>query len=225
MLIWYHVMKDGCVCATHVGVGSGQARVHLPPKPLTPASTTESTAGLESKKKGVVDITPNRWVKSTCAGKNRWLADLKGEVLRWLDLSIVSFAHQHPGDWQQVVDNVGAKWTYVGHAEGVDVACLQSHAKVILKNERWRLHVVFQNGGENPRMPAPPLTDPTQWSKLVHHFLSVSGKNKSEKMTYARGNVQNPNLTGRKGNAGIVEQLVRTLECCTCFTFMSFYLH
>lgn len=42
-------------------------------------------------------------------------------------------------------------------------------------------------------MSTPPLTDLVQWSKLVHHFLSELGKNKSEQMTYAQVNVQNLN--------------------------------
>lgn len=181
------------------------------PKPVTPSSTTESNAGTDRSKKGLVEIGSTRWVNSGCAGKNRWMADLKGEVLRWLDLSVVNFLQQHPGDWQAVVENLAKKWEYVGHPEGVAPECLASHAKTILKNERWRLHVLFRDGGEDPRMPAPPVTDPLQWSKLVHHFLSDSGKNKSSLMAAARGNVQNLNFTGRKGNAPIVELLVRVI--------------
>jgi hypothetical protein len=107
-----------------------------------------------------------------------------------------------------VIDCVGAKWNYSGHVDGVDHACLRSHAKNIIKNEKWRLHSTWKKHGSDPRMPASPSTDPIQWSKLVHYFQSDIGKSKSEAMTAARSNVVNPNLTGRRGMAPIIDQLV-----------------
>jgi hypothetical protein len=143
-----------------------------------------------------------------CAGKNRWLSDFKQEVLRWLDISVPTFDSQHSADWQQVIDCVGAKWNYSGHVNGIGHACLRSHAKNIIKNENWRLHSTWKKHGSDPRMAAPPSTNPIQWSKLIHYFQSDIGKSKSKAMTTARSNVVNPNLTGRRGMAPIIDQLV-----------------
>lgn len=202
----YHTMKRA---------GMDSPTLAPTPRIVTKSSSAfHGSGGQKRADKGVVEVTKRRWITSACKGKNRWFADLKSEVLRWLDISVISFAQQHCADWETVLKILSAKWEYVGHPDGVDEQCVEGFAKVILKQERWKLHALWKKGGSQPRMAAPPLTDPVQWSKLVHHFMSDAGRTKSANMTIARSNVENPNFTGRKGCAPIAEQLVSgTWKC------------
>ncbi|CAM6122801.1 unnamed protein product [Calypogeia fissa] len=104
--------------------------------------------------KQVVELNEKQFVKAGCPGKNKWYADLKGEVSRWLNVSVTDFSGQEPGDWKMVVDNVAAKCDYVDSAN-----------------------------------------------------CSAEGKAKSEAMVNARASNPHVNLTGRKGNASVVEEL------------------
>ncbi len=192
----------------------------------TPSSTPHgkrSSAQLDEVCKGKVGVTEKGLIDTTCEGKNRWHADFKAEVLRWLDISVIAFAHQHPADWASVLENVNSRWEYVGsNGQGVSSKCLERLGAHVLKAERHRLHAAWQKAGSNPRDKPPPSVQSGQWARLVTHFQSDAAQVKSEQMSLARAKVKNVNTTGRKGMAPIVSRLVRPILCSIMVIYISF---
>src|SRR5450759_3324586 len=85
------------------------------------------------------------WITTTSEGKNRWHVYFKGEVLRWLDISIVNFSDQHSADWGKVMKDVSDSWEYVGNeGRGVVSECLELYAQRILKTKRYNLSQLWK---------------------------------------------------------------------------------
>ena len=107
----------------------------------TPRSTNEIGARQEEEViKSKVSMTDKGLIDATRSGKDRWYADLKVEVLRFMDISIIAFNNQHPSDWAVVINSLNAKWEYVGNdGNGVDDVCVERFAMKTLKIKRHRL--------------------------------------------------------------------------------------
>src|SRR5450759_1111721 len=139
---------------------------------VAPANKASQDVEVQRKKKGTVQLNNRGWVIAGCAGRQRWLSDMREGVQHWLDVSISKFAMQHKPDWQNVIDALASKWDYVGHPDGIATKCLERHARDIMKNDRYMLHDIWKKGNCDPRMPAPSICDAIQWSKLIKNFQS-----------------------------------------------------
>lgn len=206
--IFNHVFVTG---ATVFPISRGRANPSTKPG-VVPNNNASVEVEVRQMKKGIVEINDIGWVVAKCPGRQRWLADMREGVQRWLDVSISKFAMQHRTDWQNVIDGLAAKWEYVGNPDGIAVECLERHAGNIIKNDRYKLHDIWKKGKCDPRMPAPSICDPTQWSKLIRNFQSEAFKKSAAQATIAREHVQTPNYMGRAGNASIKAKLVRRLN-------------
>lgn len=182
----------------------------------TPSSASGSTLRAEGGKFGKVVVNPDGWITPTCDGKNRWHSDLRGEVLRWLDLSITEFRNQNKADWAAICKDLLERWEYIGSdgndCNGPTDDCISDYAMKILKQERHRLKKMWIDNGSNRRMPAPPSLDGDQWTRLIKGFMSEAGQSKSEQMSIARGKVKNLTQAGRGSYAPVKEHLVSRLN-------------
>ncbi|CAM6101639.1 unnamed protein product [Calypogeia fissa] len=172
---------------------------------VAPCHSTNST----KRERPKVDVDSKGWVDLNGANKNKWLADFKRELLQWMDISCVSWASRNQTDWQAVCKFIVDNWVYIGKdgKEGVDIACLEWHGAKIIKNERWRLHRLWTNGGGRKTTLPPMTVRPQVWERLVEYFLSPKTQEKSKKMSLARAAIKNPSVVGRKGHAPIIEKL------------------
>lgn len=195
----------------------------------TPTSASGSTLRGENGKFGKVVVNPDGWITPTCDGKNRWHSDLRGEVLRWLDLSITEFRNQDKADWAAICKDILDRWEYIGNdGKGPIEDCISDYAMKILKQERHRLKRMWLEAGSDRRMPAPPSLDADQWTRLIKGFMSEAGQSKSEQMTIARGKVKNLTQAGRGGYATVKEHLVRIMEALSwidMYTLQADLLH
>lgn len=190
----------------------------------SPNSGSGSSAKGDVQKVGTVVVSDNGAITTTCSGKNRWQNDFRLEVLRWLDVSVISFADQNAVDWTLVCQTIKDRWVYEGNnGHGVANACLEKYAMRVLKTERSKLRMIWKSSGGGKSVPPPPSVEPAVWARLLTYFLGQSGQSKSEQMSLARAQVQNMSCTGRKGNAPIIESLVRiSFEITLLAVFMDF---
>lgn len=190
---------------------------HNPGRGGTPSSASGSTRGADAGSYGKVEVNSDGWITPACDGKNRWHSDLRGEVLRWLDLSITEFRSQNKADWAAICKDMLERWEYDGNdGKGPVEDCMSEYAMRILKQERHRLKKMWLDSGSNRRMPPPPLMDTDQWTRLIKGFMSEAGQSKSEQMSLARGKVKNLSQAGRGSYAPVREQLVRISIVWVC---------
>jgi hypothetical protein len=181
------------------------------PSPATPKGTPVNNRRPERNGlKDQVEMTDRGWIDGTCAGKSRWHYDLRNEVLRWCDLSVIHWVAQPPCDWAQAKSNINARWEYLGQpGVELDTSVFDYYRRNIIKNERFRILNVWKNEGEDPNAPTPEMVKNHVWNRLLAYFKTTAAKAKSEQMIAAQRMVVNPNLNGSRGNAHIALQMVR----------------
>lgn len=154
-----------------------------------------------SLQKNVVGVNSVGMVDASCVGKNKWHAEWRAVLLRWLDLSKAEFDDQDVHDWEGAVVDMNSKWEYRGAVPAKVEESLKKHARTILKSERHRLKSSWITNGSNADEPSPEWMNSDTWQRLLALFTSEEGKAKSAQMSYARNKVKKVSCLGRGGQA------------------------
>lgn len=148
-------------------------------------------------------------VDDSDVNKQYWLEELRSNVLRCFDISIVQWEEQPESSVNTVWKMMAADWDYVGGEFGMKK--FKSHCRAILKRNRHTLHKFWINEcKQDRRKPGPSNVDPAKWARLVDHFTSPAMLTNSLEMKRRRLKLVNTSLFGRGGLAAAAKRVVRS---------------
>ena len=209
---WVPAQGGGWVCAS-----SSQ---YMQPQPLpTPQLTLDSVDRAERRRKRKVSdadvkgrVTvgkkPNQ-VRVKAGGeiagghgKNAWDAAVRTFVPRILDMSVLSWEGQSTSALNLLRERLDRDFEYVGYS--LSENGFRNAVKRFMKTERSRLKVKYREGHKE----CPVHIEEDQWNRLIKYWDTDDHKEKSRKMSIARGSVKTLSIVGRKGIDGREADLV-----------------
>jgi hypothetical protein len=140
-------------------------------------------------------------VDTSHPNKQYWKEDLKANVVKCFDISVLDFAKQNPTIVEEVFSIMKTDWQYEGGS--LSRKKFKQHFRAILKREWALLHDFWLKQCKQDRTKPGPLdVEPVKWSKMVDYFVSPDSLAKSARMKKARSCVVDHSKYGQGGCCG-----------------------